>query len=200
VNSAVLDAADYGTPQHRKRAIMLASKIRKWEFPKPDDKQITVREAIGDLPSLESGETSDIPNHNANVMNPRHIEWARHTPSGGHSCDNPVHFPKKEDGTRIKSFRTAYSRIPWDKPAPTITECNGSFSSQNNGHPGRLLSDGSYSDARVLTIAELLRMTGLPDDYPIPTWASDTLIRNVIGECFAPKLVQRLISTMPRAE
>ena len=47
----------------------------------------------------------------------------------------------------------------WDKPAPTITMKNGSISSQNNVHPGRLLPNGTYSDARVLTVAELSILT-----------------------------------------
>ena len=34
INYSILDAADYGTPQYRKRAIFLMSKFRKWEFPK----------------------------------------------------------------------------------------------------------------------------------------------------------------------
>jgi len=33
INPTVVDAADYGTPQHRKRAIFLISKLSKWELP-----------------------------------------------------------------------------------------------------------------------------------------------------------------------
>lgn len=68
-----------------------------------------------------------------------------------------------------------------------------------NIHPGRPLSDGSYSDCRPLSILELFRVTGLPDDYPFPEWAAnnDRLIREVIGECFAPLHVARLMTTLP---
>ena len=34
INYSVLDAADYGTPQHRKRAIFLLSRFKEWKFPK----------------------------------------------------------------------------------------------------------------------------------------------------------------------
>ena len=74
--------------------------------------------------------------------------------------------------------------------------CNGAISSQNNVHPGRLLADGTYSDARALSILELLRLTGLPDDWNIPDWASDNLIRQVIGEAFPPKFAESLLTTM----
>ena len=194
INYDVLNAADYGTPQHRKRAIFLISKIKKWQFPAKKT-QITVRQAIGDLPSLESGQKSDIKYHEAKIHNQNHIFWMKNTPTGKTALDNPVHFPQKNN-RKIKGFSTTYKRIEWDKPAPTITMCNGGISSQNNVHPGKLLADGTYSDARVLTILELLRLTGLPDNYPIPLNASDNLIRKVIGEAFPPKFCLSLFETI----
>ncbi|MDR0912046.1 MAG: DNA cytosine methyltransferase [Methanobrevibacter sp.] len=196
INYRVLDACDYETPQNRKRAVFLISKISKWKFPKKS-KIITVKEAIGDLPSLESDEKSIIPNHFAKKHNNRHITWMKHTPTGKTAFDNEIHYPQK-DGRKIKGYRTTYKRISWDKPAPTITMCNGSVSSQNNVHPGRKLDDGTYSDARVLTILELLRLTGLPDDWNIPEWASENFIRQVIGESFPPKFATKLLETMPK--
>lgn len=198
INYSVLDAADYGTPQYRRRAIFLISKYKKWEFP---EKQplITVRDAIGDLPSLESGEKSNLKYHNAKEHNKNHILWMKHTPTGKTALDNTIFFPNK-NGRKIKGYNTTYKRIDWDRPAPTITMCNGGISSQNNVHPGRLLKDGTYSDARVLTILELLRLTGLPDNWNIPQNASDNLIRQVIGEAFPPKFAEAMIQTMPRKE
>ncbi len=196
INYNVLDAADYNTPQYRKRAIFLISKIRKWNFPKKS-KHITVREVIGDLPSLESGETSNIKYHSAKVHNDNHILWMKHTPTGKTAFDNPVFYPQK-DQRRIKGYSTTYKRIDWDRPAPTVTMCNGAISSQNNVHPGRLKSDGTYSDARVLSILEIIRIMGLPDDWPIPSWASDNFIRQVIGEGFPPRFAESCIKTMPR--
>ncbi len=196
INYDIIDASDYNTPQKRKRAIFLISKISKWEFP-AKNKKITVRDAIGDLPTLESGEMSNIRHHNAKKHNQNHILWMRNTPTGKSAFDNRIHYPQK-DNRRIKGFSTTYKRIKWDEPAPTITMCNGGISSQNNVHAGRLKSDGTYSDARVLSILELIRLTGLPDNWDIPTWASDNLIRQVIGEAFLPRLAEALIKTMPR--
>lgn len=196
INANILNASDYKTAQERKRAIFLISKIKKWEVPNKSNK-ISVRDVIGDLPSLESGERSNIKYHYAKKHLDRHILWMKHTPTGKTAFDNLVHFPKI-NGRRIKAFYSTYKRIHWDKPAPTITMSNGTVGSQSNVHPGRLKSDNTYSDARVLTILELLRLTGLPDDFPIPEWASDSLIRQAIGEAFPPKFCAEMFSTMPK--
>ena len=197
INPVVVDASDYGTPQSRKRAIYLISKLGKWEVRDKQDK-ITVREMIEHLPTLESGESSSIAYHAAKVHNDRHISFLKQTPSGKTALHNKVHYPKKVDGTRIKGYDTTYKRIDWDKPAPTITMANGSISSQNNVHPGRLKKDGTYSDARVLTLKEIFILTGLPDDWTPPEWASENLIRQVIGEGVPPKLIDTLLSSMPK--
>ena len=197
INPVVVDASDYGTPQSRKRAIYLISKLHKWELP-PKQEKITVREAIEHLPTLESGENSPIPFHKAKEHNERHIAFLKHTPTGKTALHNKVHYPRKVDGTRIKGYDTTYKRIDWDKPAPTITMANGSVSSQNNVHPGRLQKNGTYSDARVLTLKEIFILTGLPNDWEPPKWASENLVRQVIGEGVPPRLIDALLSTMPR--
>ncbi len=197
INYKIMDTANHGTPQTRKRAIFLISKNRVWDFPK-EQKMITVREAIGHLPSLESGETSAIVYHYAKRHNHRHILCLKHTPSGKTALNNKVYYPQKEDGTRIKGFQTTYKRIEWDKPAPTITMANGSVSSQNNVHPGRLKEDGTYSDARVLTLKEIFILTGLPENWAPPSWASENLIREVIGEAIPPKLIDEILKTIPK--
>lgn len=198
VNPVVVDSADYGTPQKRKRAIFLISYKAHWKLPEKE-KQITVLEAIGNLPSLESGESSDIEFHYAKKHNPRHIAFLQHTPTGKSALQNIVHYPKKENGERIKGYETTYKRIDWKKPAPTITMANGSISSQNNVHPGRLKDDGTYSDARVLSLKEIFILTGLPQNWRPPQWARENFIREVIGEGVPPKLIDRLLITMPKS-
>ncbi|RLA05947.1 MAG: DNA (cytosine-5-)-methyltransferase [Gammaproteobacteria bacterium] len=196
INPVVLDCADHGTPQNRKRAIILISKFKKWQLPKKEP-QTTVEKAIGKLPSLESGQKSQIEYHYARHHNKRHIESLKWTPTGKTALDNKIYYPKKENRERIKGYSTTYKRIQWDKPAPTITMANGSISSQNNVHPGRLKKDGTYSDARVLTLKEIFILTGLPEKWHPPKWASENLIRQVIGEAVPPNLIDRLLSTIP---
>lgn len=188
----VFDTANYGTPQYRKRAIIrIYKKEFTWDNPTAM-KPITVRDAIGHLPSIEAGHDSGIPYHKAKIHNNRHIQWMKNTPTGKTAFDNPIHYPKKETGERIKGFRTTYKRIEWDRPAPTITMANGSISSQNNVHPGRLQADGTYSDARVLTLLELFKLTGLPDNWLPKDKATDHLVREVIGEAVPPQLIKAI--------
>jgi DNA (cytosine-5)-methyltransferase 1 len=198
IECSIIDSKDYETPQSRKRCIMLISRndVSVWKFPSIVYKEITVRQAIGHLPSLEAGEKSDIHKyHYAKNHNTNHILWMKHTPSGKSALMNDIYYPQK-DNRKIKGYNTTYKRMEWDKPAPTITMMNGSISSQNNVHPGRLLSDGTYSDARALTIYELIKLTGLPDDWQIPEWASDTLIRHILGEAVMPKVIYHLVKNL----
>ncbi|WP_449459785.1 DNA (cytosine-5-)-methyltransferase [Streptococcus suis] len=202
IDYKVLDTANFGTPQRRKRAIIrLSSKDNPlWEWPKENTNLISVRDAIGDLPSIESGEVSNLPWHFARKHTEEQIEWMKHTPTGMSAVDNEIHYPRKKDGSRIKSYRSSYRRIKWDEPAPTITIRNDAISSQRNVHPGRRQTDGTYSDARVLSILELSRLTGLPDDWRVPLNTPEILVRQILGECIPPRLIEALTKGLVRDE
>ena len=196
----VLNAKDYGVPQTRPRAIIKMYKHGlKWGWPK-EQKEITLREAIGDLPSLESGEKSELKFHYAKQHNEREIISMRHTPTGCSAMKNEEYYPKKEDGSRIKGFHNTYKRMSWDAPAPARTMNSGNIGSHNNVHPGRLLPDGTYSDARVLTLRELFIVSSLPDEWDIPKGYTDNFIRQVIGEAIPPKLSFNIVKEIGKSD
>jgi len=204
VKSKVLNAADYNTPQNRHRLITLISTSSDWHYPVPITPKITVKDAIGHLPSIESGETTDIPWHSGRKHNNWHVHWMKHTPTGKTAFDNDIWAPcvidKKTGIPRlIKAFKTTYKRIKWDEPAPTIGMTNGSINSQNNVHPGTKNADGTYSDARVLSVKELILLCGLPpncyDKYEGKI--AENFMRHVIGECFPPKMCLEILKTNP---
>lgn len=187
----IFNAADYGTPQNRRRSIIrIYKKTYCWKEPLKQ-KRINLFEAIGHLPSLNPGEDSKIPFHKAKKHNKNHVLWMSHTPTGKSALENTEFFPQK-NGRKIKAYNTAYKRMRWDKPANTITMSNGGISSQTNVHPGYKLSNDTYSDPRVLTLLELFIVMGLPDNWSPPKWAKDTLIRQVIGEGVPPKLIKEI--------
>ena len=193
IEPEVYDASDYGVPQRRTRAIIkLYKKGEKWGKPEKS-KMVTVREAIGDLPSLEAGEESNIKWHFARKHSKNHINCMRYTATGKTAIENPVHFPIKEDGKRVKAYKTTFRRINWDEPAPTITMRNDAISSQLNVHPGRPKPDGTFSDARVLTPLELMLLSSLPADWNIPDNTPELLIRKCIGECIPPLLTKKIV-------
>ncbi|CAI2162248.1 13533_t:CDS:2 [Funneliformis geosporum] len=134
VEGDILNAKDYGVPQN----------------------------AISHLPSLESGERSDIKWHYSRPHNPRDVIAMKHTPTGCSAFKNLKHYPKKEDSQKINGFHNTYKRMNWDEPAPARTMNSGNIGSHNNVHPGNLKPDGTYSDARTLTVHELLIVSSLP--------------------------------------
>ena len=214
-------AKDYGVPQLRERNIFLLVRRDlediKWEFPSKQ-KEITLREAIGGLPSLDPylrdgmKKTLEVfPDfqkkkavglavskwHYPPTHSWKQVEWMMHTPSGKSAIYNEVYYPQKADKTPVKAHHNHYRRLKWDMPCRTITQNNGVISSLACVHPGReyIAENGEvlYSDARVLTIYELMIVMSLPLDWPIPEWANDTFIRKVFGEGIPSKLVKEIM-------
>lgn len=198
IDAQVLNAKDYGVPQSRPRAIIKMYK-KNYSWPLPDkEKEITLREAIGYLPSLESGEDSGIKYHYALKHSAMHVEVMSHTPEGLSAFKNKIHFPHKPDGTMISGFHNTYNRMHWDSPCAAVTTNSGMISGHNNVHPGRLKSDGTYSDARVLTLLELLIVSSLPKDWDLPDNYKESLVRTLIGEAIPPLLLYKVISTLDK--
>ena len=215
----LIKTKNYGISQLRERNIYLL--VRKdlkivWEFP-PKEKEITLKEAIGNLPSLDpllregyEFTISKFPDYEKKRIEglkiskwhypPKHswkqVEWMMHTPTGKSAIYNEVYYPQKADGSRIKAHHNNYRRLKWDMPCRTITQNNGVISSLACVHPGREYKNNNeslYSDARVLTIYEIMIVTSLPLDWPIPKWANESFIRNVIGEGIPSLLVKKIM-------
>lgn len=215
----LVSAMDYEVPQMRKRNIFLLSRkdqMYRWEFPSSKPK-ITLRDAIGDLPSLDPllkeglEETLKLfpeylikkqncekvsKHHHPPVHAKKHVIAMMHTPTGQTAFDNEVYYPKKDNGERVNGHYNTYRRLDWEKPARTITQNNGVISSLCCVHPGRKYKYNNevlYSEPRCLSIYELLIVFSLPKDWNIPDWADDTFIRHVIGEGIPPQLIKNLV-------
>lgn len=197
VEMRVLNAMHYGVPQSRPRAIIkMYRKNLSWPWPVEEPEVITLRDAIGDLPPLVSGEDSGIKWHKALMHNERQVEALRHTPEGKSAMKNEVFYPKKADGSRVKGFHNTYNRMRWDEPAPARTTNNHLMSGHNNVHPGRPLPDGTWSDARVLTFRELVIVSSLPLNWNIPETVPEATIREIIGEAIPPLLCKKIAETI----
>lgn len=198
IDIRVLNAKDYGVPQSRPRAIVKMWKHGLcWSWPEKE-REITLREAIGHLPSLEPGEDSGIPWHFAKPQNERAVLAMRHTEPGKSAIANDVYYPKKPDGSRIKGFHNTFKRMVWDQPCPARTTYCGSISSHNNVHPGYLQVDGTYSDPRVLTLLETFIVSSIPETIKFPEDSTDTFIRTIIGEAIPPHLMERIVELIGR--
>lgn len=221
-NESLIRAMDHGIPQMRERNIYLL--VRKdinviWEFPAAEP-IVTLRDAIGNLPSLDPMLREGIdftlekfPDfekkkekglkvskwHYPPTHSWKQVEWMMHTPSGKSAIYNPVYYPQKEGGIHIVAHHNHYRRMAWEKPSRTITQNNGVISSLACVHPGRpyeLNGDVLYSDPRVLTIYELLIVSSLPLDWNIPSWAKESFIRKVIGEGIPSRMITVIVEQL----
>jgi DNA (cytosine-5)-methyltransferase 1 len=132
----------------------------------------------------------------------RQVRAMQYTPTGKSAFDNsPEHRPRKEDGSLVKGYHNTYSRQRWDTPAFTITMDNRKISSQGNVHPGRYMGkdengEDLYSDARTLTLYELMRIMSLPDNWPLPKDTNEAFVRRIIGEGIPPLFVKKLFDNI----
>ena len=201
IDIKVLNSKDYGVPQNRERAIIkIYKKGLKWKDPIKEP-EINLKKAIGKLPTLESGETSKIKYHFARNHTEEHILSMSHTPTGKSAFQNEAYYPKKRTGERIKGFLSTYKRMDWLKPAPTITMRSDAISVQSNVHPGRKRKDGTYTDARVLTLLELFIVSSIPLSIEIDLEKySENFIRQIIGEAVPPLMMKKIIQKIPEME
>lgn len=223
----IVNTMYYGVAQSRERCVYLLSRKDTdvvWEFPKPDETVLTIRDVIGDLPSLDPNVT-DITDEERKQLFPqyqekvdaaakiskwhfppkhkyRHVIAMQHTPEGCSAWSNETYYPTLKNGQKSKGYKNTYKRQWWDRPAYTVTKYTSRIGSQENGHPGTAIIDSPneceriWSDARVMSIFELMRVSSLPDDWNIPDWASSNVIREIIGEGIPPKLLERAIENL----
>ncbi|GAB6394275.1 MAG: DNA (cytosine-5-)-methyltransferase [Bacteroidales bacterium] len=152
---------DYGIPQKRRRLVLLASKLGEISLlPPTHNKQtyITVKDAIGNLPVVNSGErdkkdllhfTSKLSDLNlkrikASVPNGTWEDW---------NDELKLNCHKKQTG---KTYRAVYGRMSWKEPSPTITTQFYNYGTGRFGHP---------EQNRALTVREASILQTFPKDY-----------------------------------
>lgn len=212
----------YSIPQMRLRNIYLLvrkDKNVKWEFPN-HTQIVNLEQAIGDLPSVDPllregmaltlEKFPDFENkkrealkvskwHRPPVHSWKLVECMMHTPSNESATTNPIFYPKKNNGIRVKAHYNQYRRLSWETPSRCLTQNNGVISSLACVHPGRpykVNNETLYSDPRVFTIYELMIISSLPLDWPIPEWADENLIRKVIGEGIPSHLIKVIMEVL----
>ncbi len=174
----ILDAADYGVPQRRKRLILLTSKTEKPVLAEPVKKRVTVREAIGRLPEPSSAQD---PLHNYPVnRSSKVLRLIRRIPrNGGSRSDlpNEMQLPchKKTDG-----FKDVYGRMSWDDVAPTIT------SGCINPSKGRFLHP---DQDRAITLREAALLQSFPARYRFSLRRGMYPAAQMIGNALPPSFI-----------
>ena len=197
---SLLEAADYGVPQRRKRVILVALKrgLPKPVLPAPTHARPglasklgllpwrTVRDAIADLPPLAPGEKyPHIPNHEAPAHSERVLKIIRMIPKdGGTIRDLPREYWLRCH-LRHDGHKDVYGRMRWDAPAPTITTGVYTPSKGRFIHP---------EQDRGITMREAARLQGFPDWFVFegPRVAQS----RQIGNAMPPPLIEAVARSL----
>jgi len=176
VSWAVLDAADYGVPQRRRR--LFAVGLRKdvdavFRFPHAQSERITVREALEDVMSvpdlggdIEAGDGMVFVDSRGNVVR---IPWTK--------------------------FQSKHPPIRLDSPAPTIM----SHLAKSSRTGLLAIPAGRTVIYRRLTVRECLRLQSFPDWWEFPPSIPVSRRYRLAGEAVPPVMAYRLAVSLAEA-
>lgn len=186
---------DFGLAQGRRRLVLLASRLAPIQVPGrwgggPQPR--TVRDEIGELPVLGSGEVDpDDRLHRSRDLSPINLKRIRASKPGGtwHDWPEDLRAPchRRLSGS---TFRNVYARMEWDQPSPTITTLPFNFGTGRFGHPDQ---------DRTISLREAAMLQGFPRDY---RFVSDkdpvhfTRLGRLIGNAVPPPLAEAVGETM----
>lgn len=166
VHMAMLNAADYGVPQNRRRVFFVGvPKGSDWLFPEPNFGTSTkphrsVKDAIlGDLPRLSSNQ--EIREYSAEPQNEYQSLLRRNNPpltnhkAPNHPQETIDRIRQTKPGEPMYASFKQRIRLHTDLPSPTQV-CGGIRPQFQFGHP---------TQARGLTIRERARLQSFPDSY-----------------------------------
>jgi DNA (cytosine-5)-methyltransferase 1 len=173
----VLDAADYGTPQHRERLIMVGVREdldNNFLFPMPtygpgsvnERAYITPKEALSDIYN---------PGEEVKPYGGKYGHLLADIPPGSNYL---FYTEKMGHPSPLFAWRSKFSgflyKLPMDAPSKTIVAHQGKY-------------DGPFHwNNRKLTIEELKRIQGFPDDYRFVDSKNEAVKQ--IGNSVAPRM------------
>lgn len=183
-----IDAADLGVPQRRVRCVMVASRseaaLKQFEKAALAPARMTVREAIGHLPVLQSGEHFE-PDalHFARTHQDIVLERLRHiSKDGGSRSDLPERLELACHKGRIKSFSDVYGRMSWDDVAPTLTTGCTDVTRGRYAHP---------EQDRAITLREAALLQTFPPEYRF--YGNAAQVARQIGNAVPVRMLEALI-------
>ena len=219
INLKVLNSADYGVPQRRKRVFIVGLMgDKEFVFPNPThgtsdaslDPYISVQEALGDLPVATNDENANV-KYGSKPQN----DYQRRMRRGGNTAVSEHFTPTLSDLDKyiISHVKPGgnYMDIPKDVKSERIRRLQ-----RDGGHTtcyGRLSPDQPsytintyfnrpnvgcnihYAEDRLITVREALRLQCFPDDYIIVSTSKQG--RNlIVGNAVPPLLAERIAITL----
>ena len=204
----VLNAVDFGVPQQRERVILVGFRgDNNFEYPEPTHGEglkphVTLRQSIGDLPVLKSGQSSNRyayqpDNDFLHFVRATAKELTEHSApkNGDHLIrimealkDGQCKDDLPEDIRPKSGYGNTYAKLWWDRPSTTITRNFSCPSSSRCIHP---------RDSRAMSIREGARLQSFPDDYKF--YGSDSMKLLEIGNAVPPLLSMAIAKQMLKA-
>lgn len=191
VESKIVNAAEYGVPQVRKRVFVYGRRNDQpapFVFPEPElspDRFVTVTNAIGDLPSPPVDYSPALGDqlHRRMRLSELNLKRLTHIPPGGGFEDLPVELRVNahKNGADKIGHRYVYGRLDPDKPAGTITARFDSFTRGRFAHP---------HEDRNITLREGARLQTFPDDFKFEGTQEE--IAALIGNAVPPLLAEKI--------
>lgn len=186
VDARVVDLALVGVPQHRRRFVLLASRLDEVDPTVQLDRiastwgEHAVRTIDWAMRDLESIAPSDVMDEAArrSTENQRRIDYLfEHGVYDLPDSERPACHRDKEH-----SYRSVYGRLRWNAPSQTVTTGFGSMGQGRYVHP---------SKRRTLTPREAARLQAFPDWFE---WGTKrrTLLSTTIGNAVPPFLTMTL--------
>ncbi len=175
ISDQILDVADFGVPQRRKRLVVLASRLGQISHLAPVGERKTVRDAIEKLPAdiLKCDSL-----HNLGEERSERIrQLIKAIPKDGGSrtalsAALALKCHETQDG-----FYDVYGRMKWDDVAPTIT------SGCINPSRGRFLHP---TEDRAITLREAAILQSFPPSYVFSLRRGKYAAAEMIGNALPP--------------
>ena len=167
----VLQVADYGIPQSRRRLVLLAGRGFEVTIPKATHSKTgagdlpkwrTVSDAIRGMPppitmtEMRNEQEQDHGWHVVRQLSPQNQRRIRHAKPGTHWKKIPKRLRPDCHQDKKAGFSNVYGRMKWDEAAPTITAGCTTLSKGRFGHP---------EEDRTLSAREAAILQTFPREY-----------------------------------
>lgn len=183
----VLDAANYGVPQRRRRLILVGG--LRCEVPPAHTarKQRTVHDTIADLP--KPGRTNDPCHDLKESRSGKILSLIQRIPKDGGSRRALGPRGQLECHKHCDGFKDIYGRMAWNKVAPTIT--GGCI----NPSKGRFLHP---EQNRAITLREAALLQTFPKKYRFSLRRGKHHAAVLIGNALPPEFIRRHATTIAK--
>ncbi|CAG5012234.1 putative BsuMI modification methylase subunit YdiO [Dyadobacter sp. CECT 9275] len=181
----ILNVADFGVPQRRRRMILMTTRIGKVNFAKPTNYKKTVRQTFEEANLPKPGESGDSLHDLIDHRTASMIARIKSVPKdGGSRFDLPIEQQcacHVKDGSHRAMFRDVYGRMKWDDVSPTMT------SGCNNPSKGRFIHP---EEDRAITLREAGLLQSFPIDYKFSLDRGKTGVALMIGNALPPEFIR----------